>query len=191
MSHCWRKQLEIHRELPASGTCRGSSCWLRPWVTLGKDGAEPPLPSCLLRDALGCLPLAQRIWGVPSPGCVTQAITLRFPPPFCSAVSTKPAGEEMESGARRTARRGHSLAQTFPAEIADSVWLHAAPSVSRARAPSCKVTLEGRSWTRLRGVIASSISGPFCISLRWDQAWRIQALSRLGVCLTFLWTWFR
>lgn len=45
----------------------------------------------------------------------------------------KPAGEEMESGARRTARRGHSLAQTFPAEIADSVWLHAAPSISWAR----------------------------------------------------------
>lgn len=36
MSHCWRKQLEIHREPLASGTSRGSgagaagSCQLRP-----------------------------------------------------------------------------------------------------------------------------------------------------------------
>lgn len=39
----------------------------------------------------------------------------------------------MERGAGRTARRGRSPAQTFPAESADFVRLHAAPSVSRTR----------------------------------------------------------
>lgn len=48
MSHCWRKQLEIHREPTASGTGLGRGggcCRLRPRVTLGRDAlrlGSPP-----------------------------------------------------------------------------------------------------------------------------------------------------
>lgn len=55
MSHCWRKQLEIHREPLASGICRGGeavapgSCQLRPGVTPGGECRWGSC-SCLVQD---------------------------------------------------------------------------------------------------------------------------------------------
>lgn len=140
MSHCWRKQLEIHREPLASGTDPGGgagaadSCQLRPRVTPG-GGHHPHtgwmgLSISVPRLSEGCSSMLSQpqggrrgVGGLPPrkacslcPPCPrlfdSQAITLfpPPPPPPPSAPRTKPAGER-GLGAWRPASRGGSSSQ--------------------------------------------------------------------------------